>query len=104
MLVLRTTFKTKPEHQRDLLEALLSAASSCAANKTECLRFEVFQDEGDPNHISLEEVFPDDNAVKEFLQGPHMTSWRQKYSNFGDWSAQDSFKIRLTNVSPLAEA
>ena len=84
MLVLRTTFKTKPEHQKDLLEALLSAASSCAANKTECLRFEVFQDEGDPNHISLEEVFPDDNAVKEFLQGPHMTSWRQKYSNFGD--------------------
>ena len=104
MLVLHTTYKTKPEHRGNLLEALMSAASSCAANKTECLRFEVFQEEGDPNHITLEEVFPDDDAVKAFLQGPHMTSWRQKYPTFRDWSAQDPIRIRLTNVSSLTHS
>ena len=71
MKIYRTAFQIKPEHQANFLEAMTDIASLCTANEPGCVRFDVFQDNSDPNSITVDEVFRDDNAVKAHAQSPH---------------------------------
>jgi quinol monooxygenase YgiN len=99
MIIFRTTFQIKPEHRAEFLEAMVDIASATVPLPG-CVRFEIIHDESDPNRLAVDEVFRDDDAVKAFAQSPHVASWRQKYSNMGDWYVQDSIKERLNNVFP----
>ena len=99
MIIFRTTFQIKPEHRADFIEAMVDIASATIPQPG-CVRFEIIQDESDPNSIAVDEVFRDDDAVKVFAQSPHVASWRQKYANIGDWYAKPSIPARLTNVLP----
>ena len=100
MKIYRTVFQIKPEHQANFLEAMTDIASLCTANEPGCVRFDVFQDNSDPNSITVDEVFRDDDAVKAHAQSPHIATWRDKYPGMREWYAQDSVRSRLTNIFP----
>ena len=104
MKIFRTGYQIKPERRAYFLEAMVSAASLCTANEPGCLRFDVFQDETDPNRIWVDVVFRDADSIKAHSNSPRMTSWHQKYPDTPDCYAQDSIKAHLTNVSPLTPA
>jgi autoinducer 2-degrading protein len=60
-------------------------------------RFDVLQDEGDPAHVVLSEVYVDQAAVDAHKQTAHYAHWRDAVAGM---MAQPRSSIRFTAVAP----
>jgi autoinducer 2-degrading protein len=76
MFALVVSLKVKP----DLRDTFLAAAeddSICSVrDEPGCLRFDVLQDNTDPNHFYYYEVYQDEAAFQAHGQAPHYARWR----------------------------
>ena len=101
MYVLLVTIQIQPEHREAFLESMLDDARGSVNDEPGCLRFDVIQDETDPNKIYLYEVYKDEAAFQEHLKAPHFIRWRDTVK---DWYAAPTIVARGHNLFPTNDA
>jgi autoinducer 2-degrading protein len=75
MLVVHVHARVRPERTADFLVATLVNARA-SLTEPGVLRFDVLQDEADPGHVVLTEVYRDEQASAAHKQTPHYAAWR----------------------------
>ena len=75
MLVVHVHARARPERVEDFLAATLVNARASLAEPG-VLRFDVIQDQADPAHVVLVEVYRDDDAAAAHKLTPHYAAWR----------------------------
>ena len=76
MFALVVPLKVKPEMREKFLAAAQDDSICSVRDEPGCLRFDVLQDNNDPNRFFFYEVYRDENAVKAHQATPHYARWR----------------------------
>ncbi len=74
VLIVRT--KVKPEFREQFIAESLGDGQGSVRNEPGCLRFDVIQDENDPDVIYFYEVYRDQAALDAHATYPHFVKWR----------------------------
>jgi quinol monooxygenase YgiN len=98
MYAILVTIRIKPEFREPFLESMLDDAHGSVNDEPGCFRFDVLQDDQDPNTIYLYEVYRDQAGFDAHLVAPHFIRWRDTVK---DWFAEPS---QVTRVTPLYPA
>jgi len=77
MLALIVSLKVKPEMRQQFLAAAEDDSTCSVRDEPGCLRFDVLQDQADPNHFFFYEVYRDGAALEAHRQTPHYPRWRR---------------------------
>jgi (4S)-4-hydroxy-5-phosphonooxypentane-2,3-dione isomerase len=77
MLVVHVHVRVRPGRVEDFLAASLDNARA-SLGEPGVLRFDVIQDQGDPEHVVLVEVYRDDDASAAHKQTAHYATWRDR--------------------------
>ena len=83
MRVIIATLRIKPDDRDAFLEAIAEDARGSVHDEPGCLRFDVLQDQEDPNRIHLYEAYRDDAAIETHRQAPHYLKWRAAVDRHG---------------------
>jgi (4S)-4-hydroxy-5-phosphonooxypentane-2,3-dione isomerase len=75
MLVVHVHARVRPGRVEDFLAATLVNAQA-SLGEPGVLRFDVIQDQADPGHVVLVEVYRDDDASAAHKLTPHYAVWR----------------------------
>jgi (4S)-4-hydroxy-5-phosphonooxypentane-2,3-dione isomerase len=75
MLVVHVHVRVRPGRVQDFLAATLINARASLAEPG-VLRFDVIQDQADPAHVVLNEVYRDEEAPAAHKLTPHYAVWR----------------------------
>ena len=75
MLVVHVHVRVRPDRVEDFLAATLINARASLAEPG-VLRFDVLQDQADPAHVILTEVYRDEEASAAHKLTPHYAAWR----------------------------
>ena len=75
MLVVHVHVRLRPGQAADFLAATLVNARA-SLGEPGVLRFDVLQDQADPEHVVLVEVYRDDEAAAAHKLTPHYAVWR----------------------------
>jgi Antibiotic biosynthesis monooxygenase len=59
MYIVLVSIQMKPERREAFLDAMLENARRSLADESGCVRFDVVEDEADPNHLILYEIYRD---------------------------------------------
>jgi (4S)-4-hydroxy-5-phosphonooxypentane-2,3-dione isomerase len=76
MHVLFVSVKVKPEMREKFLEAIEDDSICSVRDEPGCVRFDVLQDQEDPDKYYFYEVYHDEAAFKAHTQTPHLARWR----------------------------
>lgn len=76
MYALVVPLKVKPEMREKFLAAALDDSICSVRDEPGCVRFDVLQDNTDPNKFFFYEVYLDENAVKAHQASAHYARWR----------------------------
>jgi autoinducer 2-degrading protein len=76
MYALLVTVKVKPDMREKFLAAALDDSTCSVRDEAGCVRFDVLQDNGDPNTFFFYEVYRDEAAVEAHRAAPHYARWR----------------------------
>lgn len=76
MIIFQVHHYIKPEHIDAYLAATLENAR-LTVQEPGVFRFDVLQDQEDPAHFSLFEVYRDETARAEHLETEHFKAWRE---------------------------
>ena len=99
MLVVHVHVHVTPgEVETFLAETRRNAAASL--QEPGVRRFDVLQDEGDPAHVVLTEVYVDQAAADAHKQTPHYARWRDAVAGM---MAQPRASTRFTAVVPAED-
>jgi (4S)-4-hydroxy-5-phosphonooxypentane-2,3-dione isomerase len=74
MLVVHVHVHIRPERAEDFLAATVVNARASLAEPG-VLRFDVIQDDSDPSHVVLTEVYRDADAAAAHKATPHYATW-----------------------------
>ena len=96
MLVVHVHARVRPEQVADFLAASLVNARESLAEPG-VLRFDVIQDQADPAHEVLTEVYRDDDAAAAHKQTAHYAVWRDAVA---DMMAEPRASTRFAAVFP----
>jgi (4S)-4-hydroxy-5-phosphonooxypentane-2,3-dione isomerase len=77
MFALVVSLKVKPERREEFLKAVEEDGRGSREDEPGCLRFDVLQDNADPNHYYFYEIYRDEAALTAHTQAPHYQVWRQ---------------------------
>jgi autoinducer 2-degrading protein len=96
MLVVHVHVRVKPD---DVEEFLAESRRNAAASLQEpgVRRFDVLQDDGDPAHVVLNEVYVDQAAADAHKQTDHYAHWRDAVA---DMMAQPRSSTRFAALFP----
>jgi len=97
MYVLVVDVYAKPGQADALLRASLDDARGSTQNEPGCLRFDVYQDQADPQHLTYVEVYKDEAALQAHTKMPHFAAWRAATKEL---FAQPPKIVRAHNVFP----
>jgi autoinducer 2-degrading protein len=75
MLIVHVHVRVRPGRAADFLAATLVNARA-SLGEPGVLRFDVIQDNDDPGHVVLAEVYRDAGAAAAHKQEPHYATWR----------------------------
>ena len=100
MLAIWVKVRVKPEGRQRFLEAIEVDALGSERDEPGCVRFNVLQDETDPNVLYFFEVYRDQAALEAHRAAPHYAVWRAAADTL-DGPAEP---IRCTTVFPSAPA
>ncbi len=84
MYVLMVTIDIKPGFKDRFIQAMLDDARGSVGNEPGCVRFDVIQDQKEPNRIYLHEVYKDRAAFDAHMKTPHFLKWNDTVK---DWFA-----------------
>jgi autoinducer 2-degrading protein len=76
MLAMWVKVRVKPEGRERFLKAIEVDALGSERDEPGCLRFNVLQDQEDPNVYYFYEVYRDEAALEAHRQAPHYAVWR----------------------------
>jgi len=99
MLVVHVHVRVKPEN----LDAFLDETRRNAASSVQepgVRRFDVLQDESDPAHVVLTEVYVDQSAADAHKQTAHYARWRDEVA---DMMAEPRASTRFAAVFPAED-
>ena len=96
MLVVHVHVRIRPERIGDFLAATVINARASLAEPG-VLRFDVIQDQADPAHVVLTEVYRDDDASAAHKATPHYAVWRDTVA---DMMAEPRQSVRYSVVFP----
>lgn len=77
MYVLIVTMQVKPEKHAEFITAITEDAEASRTNEPGCVRFDVMQNNQDPNVFHLTEVYRDEAAFEAHGETPHLKKWRE---------------------------
>lgn len=77
MFALVVSVHVKPEKRDQFLAVIEDDAICSVRDEPGCVRFDVLQDNADPNHFFFYEVYHDEAAFQAHGQTPHLARWRQ---------------------------
>jgi (4S)-4-hydroxy-5-phosphonooxypentane-2,3-dione isomerase len=99
MLVVHVHVHVRPD---DVETFLVETRRNAGASLQEpgVRRFDVLQDEGDPAHVVLTEVYVDQAAADAHKQTPHYARWRDAVAGM---MAQPRASTRFTAVFPAED-
>ena len=97
MLAIFVTIQVKPGFKEQFVEASLADARGSVSDEPGCFRFDVLQDQSDPDRAHLYEVYADEAAIEAHRQAPHFLKWRDATR---DWIEGDYDLITCTTVFP----
>ena len=100
MISIFVTIKIKPGYRDAFVEAVLDDALGSVRDEAGCFRFDVLQDDSDPNRIHLYEVYQDQAALEAHRQAPHFLKWRSIVS---DWFDGESQRVASSTIFPTEE-
>ena len=98
MLVVHVHARVRPGRAEAFLDATLANARASLAEPG-VLRFDVIQDQADPEHVVLVEVYRDDDAAAAHKQTPHYAAWRDRVA---EMMAEPRESTRFSAVFPRA--
>ncbi len=101
MFTLFVKIQIKPGFRDQYVEAALGDAIGSTRDEPGCYRFDVLQDEKDPNTIYFYEVYKDEAAFQEHGKQAHMIKWRDTVK---DLTAKPNEVFRATTVFPADDA
>ena len=101
MIALIVTIQIKPDQKGPFMAAMDGDAIGSNNDEPGCLRFDVLQDNEDPNRIHLYEVYQDEAALEAHRQAPHYLKWRETVA---DWFAGETVRRVATPVYPPERA
>jgi autoinducer 2-degrading protein len=87
----------KPEYRDQILKGAFEDARGSQHDEPGCLRFDVVQDDADPNKIYFYEIYRDDEAFQAHLKAPHFPAWGNLPK---EWFAEPTTVIRGQTISP----
>ena len=96
MLVVHVHVRIRPGQAETFLAATLVNARASLAEPG-VLRFDVLQDQADPEHAVLVEVYRDDDAPAAHKLTPHYATWRDTVA---EMMAEPRQSTRFTAVFP----
>jgi len=100
MLVVHVQVHVVPERVPDFLTATkVNALASLA--EPGVLRFDVVQDQADPAHVVLVEVYRDEQAAADHKTTPHYAVWRDTVAEL---MARPRESIKFSAVHPAKES
>jgi len=76
MLALWVKVRIKPNERERFLQAIEADALGSERDEPGCLRFNVLQDQQDPNVYCFFEVYRDEAALEAHRAAPHYAVWR----------------------------
>ena len=76
MLALWVKVRVKPEQRERFLKAIETDALGSERDEPGCYRFNVLQDEQDPDVYYFYEVYRDQAALEQHRTMPHYATWR----------------------------
>ena len=76
MLAMCVKVRIKPDQRKRFLDAIEADALGSERDEPGCLRFNVLQDEKDPNVYYFFEVYKDQAALEAHRTMPHYATWR----------------------------
>lgn len=88
----------KPEHREAFLQASLDNARH-TVQEPGSLRFDVLQQEDDPNHFVLYEVYRDEGGAKAHKETAHYARWRDTVA---PWMAEARKGVRYSSHFPVS--
>lgn len=97
MYIITATLQIKPDKREAFIKEMLGDAMGSVRDEPGCLRFDVIQDEADPNRIYLHEVYKDKAAFEAHTKAPHFIKWRDAVK---DWFDGPRTSGRGTNIFP----
>jgi (4S)-4-hydroxy-5-phosphonooxypentane-2,3-dione isomerase len=101
MLVVHVHARVRPNRVEDFLAATMVNARASLAEPG-VLRFDVIQDQADPAHVVLNEVYRDEEASAAHKLTPHYAAWRDTVA---EMMAEPRESTRYSAVFPAgAEA
>jgi (4S)-4-hydroxy-5-phosphonooxypentane-2,3-dione isomerase len=100
MLAMWVKVRIKPDQRKKFLDAIEVDALGSERDEPGCLRFNVLQDEKDPNVYYFFEVYKDQAALEAHRTMPHYATWRAA----ADTLDGPTEPTRLTTVFPSARA
>jgi (4S)-4-hydroxy-5-phosphonooxypentane-2,3-dione isomerase len=96
MLVVHVHVRIRPGRVDDFLAATLVNAQA-SLGEPGVLRFDVIQDQADPEHVILVEVYRDDDASAAHKLTPHYAAWRD---GVAEMMAEPRASARFSAVFP----
>jgi autoinducer 2-degrading protein len=76
MYAIWVTVKVKPEKRDQFLEVIEDDSICSVRDEPGCVRFDVLQDQSDPDMYYFYEVYQDADAFQAHTQTPHLARWR----------------------------
>ncbi|MDQ6674785.1 MAG: antibiotic biosynthesis monooxygenase [Chloroflexota bacterium] len=76
MFALVVSLKVKPGMRGRFLAVAEDDSTCSVRDEPGCLRFDVLQDNADPDHFFFYEVYRDEAAFQAHGQTPHLARWR----------------------------
>jgi len=98
MLVVHVHVRIRPGQAEAFLAATLVNARA-SLGEPGVLRFDVLQDQADPEHVVLVEVYRDDDASAAHKLTPHYATWRETVA---EMMAESRRSTRFSAVFPSA--
>ena len=97
MIAIFVTIQIKQGFKDRFMDALFDDARGSIRNEPGCFRFDILQDDGDPDRIHLYEVYADEQAVEAHRASPHFMKW---FSTVEDWFDGDRTRLEMHTVLP----
>jgi (4S)-4-hydroxy-5-phosphonooxypentane-2,3-dione isomerase len=96
MLVVHVHARVRPQRVEEFLAATLVNAKA-SLGEPGVARFDVIQDQADPGHVVLVEVYRDDDAATAHKLTPHYAAWRDAVA---EMMAEPRASAKFTAVFP----
>ncbi len=100
MISIFVTIKIKPGFARKFKEASLGDSQGSVRDEPGCFRFDILQNDSDPNRFHLYEVYVNQEAFEAHRETPHYLKWR---STVLDWFESEPERVSMTTIFPSNE-